>query len=56
MAAVELEWSKKQSKLFHNTWFLYSRRRNKLSRRQGIVETSSKTHHRQMILQATRIL
>ena len=56
MVAVELECSKKQTKLFYNTWVLYSRRRNKLSRRQGIVETCSKTLHRQIVLQATCIL
>ena len=56
MVAVELECSKKQPKLFYNTWFLYSRRRNKLSRRQGIVEPCSKTLHRQIALQATCIL
>jgi hypothetical protein len=51
MVAVELECSKKQPKLFYNTWFLYSRRRNKLPRRQGLVEPCSKTLHRQIVPQ-----
>jgi len=56
MVAVELECSKKQLKLFYNAWFLYSRRHNKLSRRQEIVEPRSKTLIRQIVLQATCIL